>query len=167
MHVNVIAKRTITVDGNLDDWQGVIPQTSAKTVGASETEKAYLPFLNWDRQGGGGAVTAWLAHDEQVLLLRRQGAAHGRPASRYETRNDDDYLLPGEGHQQGQGTDLARGRAPLLLSQGFRPSLGQRQAQRADRLQRHPAGEEGPSPVSRRAPCRASAPTSTRTTSSP
>ena len=61
MHVNVIAQRTITVDGNLDDWQGAIPQTSAQTVGVSQTEKAYLPFLNWDRQSGGGAVTAWLA----------------------------------------------------------------------------------------------------------
>jgi hypothetical protein len=25
LHVNVIAKRTITVDGNLDDWKGVLP----------------------------------------------------------------------------------------------------------------------------------------------
>ena len=69
MHVNLIAKRTIAVDGDLDDWQGTIPQTSAQTVGVSQTEKAYLPFLNWDRQGGGGAVTAWLAHDDKFFYF--------------------------------------------------------------------------------------------------
>ena len=38
----------------------MIPQTSAQTVGVNATEKAYLPFQNWDRQSSGGSVTAWL-----------------------------------------------------------------------------------------------------------
>ena len=77
MHVNVIAQRTITIDGNLDDWKGVIPQTSAQTRGREQTEKAYLPFKDFGRQGGSGAVTACLAYDDQELLFRRQGAEDG------------------------------------------------------------------------------------------
>ena len=93
MHVNVIAKRAIAVDGSLDDWQGVIPQTSAKPVGVSQTEKAYLPFLNWDRQSGGGAVVAWLAHDDQFFYFAAK-VPRMDDMIRFETRNDDDYFYP-------------------------------------------------------------------------
>lgn len=93
VHVNVIARRAITVDGKLEDWQDVIPQTSAQTVGASQTEQAYLPFLNWDRQAGGGAVTAWLAHDDKfIYFAARVPRMDG--LIRYETRNDDDFFYP-------------------------------------------------------------------------
>jgi hypothetical protein len=93
MHVNWIANRTITVDGNLADWQGVIPQMSAQPVGTSETEKAYLPFKNWDRQGGEGAATAWLAFDPQFFYFAAKvPRMDGLP--RFETRNDDDYFYP-------------------------------------------------------------------------
>ncbi len=93
MHVNLVAHRAITVDGDLDDWQGVIPQTSANTVGASQTEKAYLPFLNWDRQSGGGAVTAWLAYDERFFYFAAK-VPRMDGLIRYETRNDDDFFYP-------------------------------------------------------------------------
>ena len=93
MHVNCIARRTIAVDGNLDDWNGVIPQTSAQSVGASQTEKAYLPFANWDRQSGGGAVTAWLAYDEKFFYFAAR-VPRMDDLIRYETRNDDDFFYP-------------------------------------------------------------------------
>ena len=93
MHVNLIARRTITVDGNLDDWQDAIPQTSAKTVGVSQTEKAYLPFVNWDRQSGGGAVTAWLAHDDKFFYFAAK-VPRMDGLIRYETRNDDAFFYP-------------------------------------------------------------------------
>jgi hypothetical protein len=93
VHVNVIANRHITIDGNLDDWGGVIPQSSAQTVGVSQTEKAYLPFVNWDRQSGGGAVTAWLAHDEQCFYFAAQVPGMDG-LIRYETRKDDEYFYP-------------------------------------------------------------------------
>jgi hypothetical protein len=93
MHVNFVAKRVLTIDGNLEDWQGVIPQTGAQRVGASETEKAYLPFKNWDRQSGGGAATAWMAYDENFFYFAaRVPGMQGMP--RFETRNDDDYFYP-------------------------------------------------------------------------
>ena len=35
MHVNYIEKRTITVDGKLDDWEGALPQVVKSSDGAS------------------------------------------------------------------------------------------------------------------------------------
>ncbi len=93
MHVNLIARRTVTVDGNLDDWQGAIPQTSATTVGVNESEKAYLPFANWDRQAGGGAVTAWLAHDAKFFYFAAK-VPRMDGLLRFETRNDDEFFYP-------------------------------------------------------------------------
>jgi hypothetical protein len=93
MHVNLIANRPITVDGNLDDWRDVIPQTSATSVGVSQTEKAYLPFLNWDRQSGGGEVTAWLAHDDTYFYFAAL-VPQMDDLIRYETRNDDEFFYP-------------------------------------------------------------------------
>lgn len=93
MHVNCIARRTIAIGGDLKDWQGVIPQTAAQRVGASETEKAYLPFKDWDRQGGGGAVTAWIAYDDRFFYFAAKvPRMDGLP--RFETRADDDYFYP-------------------------------------------------------------------------
>ena len=93
MHVNLIARRAITVDGGLDDWQGVIPQTSAQEVSASQTEKAYLPFLDWDRQSGGGTVTAWLAYDEKSFYFAAKVPSMDG-LLRFETRDEDDYFYP-------------------------------------------------------------------------
>jgi hypothetical protein len=101
MHVNCIARRTVAIDGNLDDWQGVIPQQGAQRVGTSETEKAYLPFKNWDRLGGGGEATVWLAYDEKFFYFAANvPRMEGRP--RFETRNDDDYFYPDKVLSHGQ-----------------------------------------------------------------
>ncbi len=101
IHVNVIAKRTVAVDGNLDDWRGVIPQTDAKTVGANQAEKAYLPFQNWDRPSGGGAVTAWLAYDERFFYFAAE-VPQMDGLIRYETRNDDDFFYPAKVTDKGK-----------------------------------------------------------------
>ena len=93
MHVNFIAKRSIAVDGDLAEWQGVIPQTGAQKVGASETEKAYLPFANWDRQSSSGAVTTWLAYDEKFFYFAAK-VPQMEGLMRFETRNDDDFFYP-------------------------------------------------------------------------
>lgn len=101
MHVNSIAKRTITIDGDLNDWEGAVPQTSAQAVGTSETEKAYLPFKDWNRQGGSGAVTAWMAYDERFFYFAAKvPSMDGLP--RFETRNDDDYFYPEKVISQGK-----------------------------------------------------------------
>jgi hypothetical protein len=93
MHANVISRRVVNVDGDLADWTGVLPQGGAQRVGASETEKAYLPFLNWERQGGGGEATAWLAYDGRFFYFAAKvPSMQGMP--RFETRNDDEYFYP-------------------------------------------------------------------------
>jgi hypothetical protein len=93
MHANVIARRAVTVDGKLEDWQGVIPQTGAQEVKANASEKAYLPFKDWTEQIGGGATTAWLAYDDNYFYFAAQvPRLEGLP--RFETRNDDDYFYP-------------------------------------------------------------------------
>ena len=65
----VAACQRFTGQREFKDWRGVIPQTSAQRVGASETEKAHLPFRDWERQSGGGAVTAWMAHDDHFFYF--------------------------------------------------------------------------------------------------
>ena len=101
MHVNSIARRTITIDGDLSDWQGVIPQTSAQPVDVNASEKAYLPFKNWDQQGGGGEATAWLAYDDKYFYFAAKvPGMDGLP--RFETRNDDDYFYPDKVISQGK-----------------------------------------------------------------
>lgn len=101
VHVNWIARRAITVDGNPEDWQGVIPQAGAARVRVSQTEKAYLPFVNWDRQGGSGTVTAWLAHDDRFFYFAaRVPKMDGLP--RFETRNDDGYFYPAKAMSKGK-----------------------------------------------------------------
>jgi len=101
MHVAYIAKRTIAVDGSLDDWQGVIPQTSAQRIGTSETEKAYLPFKDWNLQSSGASVTAWLAYDDKFFYFAAKvPEIEGLP--RFETRNDDDYFYPDKVLSQGK-----------------------------------------------------------------
>ena len=101
MHVNSIARRTVTIDGDLSDWQGVIPQTAAQPVKINESEKAYLPFQNWDRQSGGGTATAWLAYDDRYFYFAaRVPSMDGLP--RFETRNDDDYFYPDKVISQGK-----------------------------------------------------------------
>jgi hypothetical protein len=101
IHANVIARRSITTDGNLADWQGTLPQASAQTVGVNASEKAYLPFQNWDRQDGGGSVTAWLAADDHYFYLAAK-VPRMDGLIRYETRNDDEFFYPAKVTSEGK-----------------------------------------------------------------
>ncbi len=93
IHVNAIARRSIVVDGNLDDWSGVTPQITSQPIGASDTEKAYLPFRDWAKPGGPVKVTALLAADADTFYFAAQ-LPKIQPMIRFETRNDDDYFYP-------------------------------------------------------------------------
>jgi hypothetical protein len=93
LHANVIARRTITVDGNADDWKDALPQGNAQTVGTSETEKAYLPFKDWSKQMAGGKVTAWVAADDKAFYFAAK-VPRMDGLLRYETRDDDAFFYP-------------------------------------------------------------------------
>jgi hypothetical protein len=97
MHANVIAKRTIKVDGDLDDWQGVLPQIlPGSALKANLTEEAYLPFLQSGSDAAGGMATAYMAYDnDNFYFAAKIGDATPDPGQvRFETRDDDSYFYP-------------------------------------------------------------------------
>ncbi len=66
MHVNWIHRRTVTVDGRLDDWKGAIPQTVNATGpgGPSFEEAMWLPFETFKAGTENGVAVAYLACDD-------------------------------------------------------------------------------------------------------
>ncbi|OPZ30654.1 MAG: hypothetical protein BWZ02_00631 [Lentisphaerae bacterium ADurb.BinA184] len=98
LHVNVVARRTLTVDGDLTDWKDVLPQpvTGTGTGGPSLTEKAWLPFLKFDETTTGGVATGYLAYDEQYFYFAAK-IADATPydgSFRFETRDPDQDFYP-------------------------------------------------------------------------
>ncbi len=96
MRVNVMAKRTITVDGNLDDWHGAIAQPvgEEQRIGRSMTEAAYLPFQKVEPAQGPGAAQAWLAYDRDNFYFAARVSGKGKGMVRFESRDDDRYFYP-------------------------------------------------------------------------
>jgi len=97
MHVNIIARRTIKVDGDLSDWKGLIPQVlPGSGITTSLTEKAYLPFAAADDREGTGASTVWLAYDDKNFYFAAKitDATPDEGMVRFETRDDDSYFYP-------------------------------------------------------------------------
>lgn len=98
LHVNVVAKKTITVDGKLDDWAGALPQpVGGGGLSASLTEQAYLPFKNFETGAGTlGQATGYLAYDENYFYFAAK-IADATPYAgnvRFATRDDDAYFYP-------------------------------------------------------------------------
>jgi hypothetical protein len=97
MHVNVISKRHIEVDGQLGDWKDVIPQpVSARGIKPSLTEKAWLPFGEFDEQTEVGVTIAYLAYDDDYFYFaaRVMDKTSYEGNLRFETRDDDQYYYP-------------------------------------------------------------------------
>ena len=98
MHCNVIARRTITVDGDLSDWKGVLPQTivASGTGAPTLTEQAWLPFQNFSSAAKSGLATAYLAYDAKNFYFAAKVAdATPDPGMvRFGTRDDDAYFYP-------------------------------------------------------------------------
>lgn len=97
IHVNVISNRAITVDGNLDDWTDVVPQTlGAAGIGANLTEKAWLPFTKFDESVAQGLATGYLAYDAEnfYFAARISDSTPDDGMVRFETRDDDQYFYP-------------------------------------------------------------------------
>ncbi|MBI1388923.1 MAG: hypothetical protein GC154_10795 [bacterium] len=113
MRVNWIARRSITVDGELSDWQGAIPQpVSGEGVSAANlTEQAWLPFKQYDSQTKPGQAVGYLAYDDQYFYFAAKIAdeSHGVGMMRYETPDWDGFFYPQTSIRiEGEGNNAKR-----------------------------------------------------------
>jgi len=100
MRVNVISRKTITVDGELSDWEGVLPQVVVRdgSTTASMTEKAWFPFMKFDAGVTTGVAVAYMAYDDDYFYIatRVVDTTPYKGNVRFETRDDDQYFYPAE-----------------------------------------------------------------------
>ena len=97
LYVNVIPKRTIAVDGKLDDWAGVLPQPmGSQGIGANPTEKAWLPFNKLDDSTVAGSTIAYAAYDQDhfYIAARVADTTPDPGMQRFEKRDDDKFFYP-------------------------------------------------------------------------
>lgn len=92
LRVNVIARRSIRVDGRLDDWEGVLPQTIAGDGEIAPTlqEFAWQPFKEFPRGTGSGLATAFLAYDREYFYFAAK-IADATPDPGMRRRDDPAY----------------------------------------------------------------------------
>lgn len=97
MHVNVISRIPVKVDGNLDEWGTAIPQTvsSKGTENVSLTEAAWYPFKNFDTKAEGYA-NGYFAYDDKNFYFAAKVADNTpHPGTyRFENRPDDTFFYP-------------------------------------------------------------------------
>ncbi len=97
LHVNSILRRSINVDGDLADWQGIPPQI-LPTPGshASLTEEAWLPFKSFDKGSDKIASIVYLAYDDTNFYFAAKilDSSPDTGMVRFSRRDDDSYFYP-------------------------------------------------------------------------
>lgn len=98
VHVNLIAKRSVVVDGDLKDWDGVLPHTITGdgTVASDMTERAWRPFEKFDDAAGQGMASGYMAYDDRYFYFAAKIAdkTNDEGMLRFANRNDDSYFYP-------------------------------------------------------------------------
>lgn len=100
LHVNWISRKTVTVDGNLDDWRGALPQIirTDREGERSFQEQMWLPFESYSSGLSGGLATAYLAYDDKYFYFAAKVADDSpHPGTiRYADRDPDAAFYPKE-----------------------------------------------------------------------
>lgn len=97
LRVNYIVRRSIKVDGDLSDWEGVPPQiVPGVTLGPNLTEEAWLPFKDFGTSVPNGLATTYLAYDSDYFYFAAKIADSTADAGmvRFASRDDDSYFYP-------------------------------------------------------------------------
>jgi hypothetical protein len=98
MHCNVIAKRTIQVDGKLDDWEGAWPQIISEggQLAPTMAEACWWPMRSFDTSVKKGAATGYVAADDQCFYFAAKVADATPDAGmpRYATLDPDQFFYP-------------------------------------------------------------------------
>lgn len=106
LHVNFISRRTVNVDGNLDDWEGVLPQTitSEGVQRPTVQELAWQPFKSFDQSVKQGAATGFLAYDDQYFYFAAKIAdtTPDEGMLRFETRDEEQFFYPDKCYERQQ-----------------------------------------------------------------
>ncbi len=116
MRINLIARRMVRVDGKLDDWEGVLPQTIRVTGsdGPSFTEEMLFPFVRFDSQQSEGLAVGYMAHDDEHFYFAAK-IADGTSQDgtmRFATRDPDADFYPAVSYEpvdeRGRQVDFGR-----------------------------------------------------------
>jgi len=98
LRCNVIARRRITVDGKLDEWKGVLPQTVFGDGSASSNVQAaaWWPDRAFPAGTKKGLASVFLAYDDEALYVAAKVAddSHDAGTFRMATRDDDRFFYP-------------------------------------------------------------------------
>ncbi len=97
MHVNVIHRKTITVDGALDDWAGAIAQPLPATIqGPTLMEKMWRPFESFSEETETGPAIGYVACDEDYFYFAAKIADRSpHPGTiRFAERDHDREFYP-------------------------------------------------------------------------
>lgn len=111
MRVNVIARRTIEVDGKLDDWAGVTPQVVTGGDGSpTVAQAAWWPMAQFEQSATKGAATGYVAADERYFYFAaRVTDSTPEPGTlRFETRDDDRFFYPEVSYEYDQEQTLLK-----------------------------------------------------------
>lgn len=98
LHVNWISHKTVTVDGQLDDWAGALPQIIRTDAAAEQSfeERMYLPFEKAAAGKAGGLALGYVAADDTHFYFAAKIADDSpHPGTRrFETRDEDADFYP-------------------------------------------------------------------------
>ncbi|MDZ7345437.1 MAG: hypothetical protein ONA69_01450, partial [candidate division KSB1 bacterium] len=98
LHVNLISRRTIEIDGDLSDWHGALPQIirPGEDSNASLTEAAWYPFKEFEAGTPIGAAVGWLACDDSMFYFAAKisDSTPDPGMIRFSCREDDQFFYP-------------------------------------------------------------------------